>query len=216
MDDSHPYRSMSIDQPIPEISLFQTLTLKLQGQGHECGQRARSYNRPSISLIRFLFISHQSDQQFLRYGCLEIWHSIPDIQQMHFLFISHQSDQPLLGYSAKSVWPWKTYIRMLKENSLHKVFNSISPKSDQVISMIRGINIPSFIVIRWLVGTLSWRQSKYLLITISSFIQTYIFLVQIYNVWHNQFRRQRQNSLQCRTRRRKRTKNIESRQTCVT
>ena len=118
--------------PIPEIKLFQTLTLKLQGQGHGCGQRARSYNqcwgqfrscnsnsnsgktkiynsnsnsmtcnsnsnstasnsnsnsgigigyainsnsgidpnpaynRLSIILTHLLFISHQSDQQFLR------------------------------------------------------------------------------------------------------------------------------------------------------
>ena len=29
MDDSHPFRSMSIGRPIPEIKLFQTLTLKL-------------------------------------------------------------------------------------------------------------------------------------------------------------------------------------------
>ena len=40
--------------------------LKLQGQGHGCGQRARSYNRPSIIWTHFLFISHQSEQQFLR------------------------------------------------------------------------------------------------------------------------------------------------------
>ena len=36
MDDSYPFRTMSIGRPIPEITLFQTLTLKfqLQGQGH--------------------------------------------------------------------------------------------------------------------------------------------------------------------------------------
>ena len=50
MDDSHPFRSMSIGRPIPDIRLF------------ECGQRARSYSRPSILLIRFIFISHQSVQ----------------------------------------------------------------------------------------------------------------------------------------------------------
>ena len=54
MDDSHPFRSLSIGRPIPEIKLFQTMTLKLQGQGHGCGQRARSYNRPSIILTHFL------------------------------------------------------------------------------------------------------------------------------------------------------------------
>ena len=51
--------------------LFQTLTLKLQGQGHGCGQRARSYGQPSILSIRFLFISHQSDQKFLWYNYFE-------------------------------------------------------------------------------------------------------------------------------------------------
>ena len=42
MINSHPFRSMSIRSPIPEIRLFQTLTLKLQGQNHGYGQRARS------------------------------------------------------------------------------------------------------------------------------------------------------------------------------
>ena len=119
MDDSHPFRSMSIGHPIPEIRLFQTLTLKLQGQGHGCGQRARSYNQPSILLICFLFISHQSIQQFLRYSYFEIWpwniqgqghewgqrsrsHIIPSIQLMHFLFVSHQLPKP------KIYFPWRT------------------------------------------------------------------------------------------------------------
>ena len=53
--------------------LFQTQTLKLQGLGHGCGQRAKSYSQPSILLIRFPFISHQSDQQFLRYSYFNIW-----------------------------------------------------------------------------------------------------------------------------------------------
>ena len=38
IDDSHPLPSMQIDPPIAEIKLFQILNLKLQGQGHECGQ----------------------------------------------------------------------------------------------------------------------------------------------------------------------------------
>ena len=42
------------------------LKFQLQSQGHGCGQRARSYNRPSIILPHLVFISHQSDQQFLR------------------------------------------------------------------------------------------------------------------------------------------------------
>ena len=57
------FHSLSIGHPIPEIRLFQTLTLKFQGQGHRCGQWSRSYSQPSILLIHFLFISHQSDQK---------------------------------------------------------------------------------------------------------------------------------------------------------
>ena len=45
---------------IPFVPL-QTLTLKLQGQSHGCGQRARPYSQPSIYFICFLFVSHQSD-----------------------------------------------------------------------------------------------------------------------------------------------------------
>ena len=43
MINSHPFCSMLIDPPIPKIRLFQTLTLKLQGQGHGYGQSVRSH-----------------------------------------------------------------------------------------------------------------------------------------------------------------------------
>ena len=112
---------------------FQTLTLLFKGQGHGCGQRARSYNRPSIILMHFLFISHQSDQQFLRESYFKIWpwniqgqgyewgqrsrsHIVPSIQPMHFLFTSHESDKPFLRYGQNSVWPWKNTSEMFKEN----------------------------------------------------------------------------------------------------
>ena len=64
---------MSIGRPTPRIRLFQALTLKFQSQGHGCGQKARSYSRPSILLIHFLFISHQSEKQFLRYSYFAMW-----------------------------------------------------------------------------------------------------------------------------------------------
>ena len=52
-------------QPHSWDKLFQTLTLKLQGEGHWCDQRSKSCSHPSIILSHFLFISHQSDQQFM-------------------------------------------------------------------------------------------------------------------------------------------------------
>ena len=61
MIDSYPFRSMSISLPILEIRLFQNLTLKLQGKGHGCDQRASSYGWSSIYLICFLFVTHQPD-----------------------------------------------------------------------------------------------------------------------------------------------------------
>ena len=46
--DSHPF--------IPEIHVFQSLTLKMQGQGHGCGQRWRSYDQASNGFT--FFTSH--------------------------------------------------------------------------------------------------------------------------------------------------------------
>ena len=71
--DSHPFCSVSIIPLIPQIRLFQTLTLKLQGQGHGCGQRSRSHSSPSIQPMHLLFVSYQSDQIFLRYVQYSVW-----------------------------------------------------------------------------------------------------------------------------------------------
>ena len=117
MDDWHSFHYMSISCPIPDIRLFQTLTLKLEGQGHGCGQSIRSYGQPSILSTHSLFFSHQSDQQFLRYSYFEIqpwkiqgqgheWgqrsrsHSRPSIQLMHFLF-GFTSIRPTIP----EIWP---------------------------------------------------------------------------------------------------------------
>ena len=145
MDDSNPFPSMSISHPISEIRLLETLTLKLQGQGHGCGQRARSYSWPSILLTRFLFISHKSDQQFLRYNCFKIWpwniqgqghewgqmsraHIIPSIQPMHFLFVSHQSDQLFLRHGKTNVWPYKNISDIFKTICQNNSFQQNFPK----------------------------------------------------------------------------------------
>ena len=99
---------------IPQIRLFQILTLKLQVQGHGWGQRTRAYTQLSIWLICFLFGWHQSDNKSWYSAFLNLtlknqrsrsWvrsksrsHSSPSIQPMHLLFVSHQSDQPFLRY----------------------------------------------------------------------------------------------------------------------
>ena len=121
------------DVPFHEIRLLQTLTLKLQSQGHGCDQRAKSYSQPSILLTRFLFISHQSDQQFLRYSCFEIWpwniqgqghewgkkvkvtyctQYPTDALPFNFTSIG----QPFLRYDQNSFWPWRNTSEIFKHD----------------------------------------------------------------------------------------------------
>ena len=50
--DSHPFGSMSIGPPIPEIQHFQSLTLKIQGQGHSSQGWGQLHNINSNSNSR--------------------------------------------------------------------------------------------------------------------------------------------------------------------
>ena len=71
--DSHPFRSMSIGPPIPEIQHFQHLTLKIQGQGHEWGERWKPQHGSNILTTHIPFIPCQSGIPFLRYDFFKIW-----------------------------------------------------------------------------------------------------------------------------------------------
>ena len=110
MDDSHPFCSMSIGRSIHEIRLFQTLTLKLQSQGHGCDQRANHIVSPvSYWLASFSFHINQTNNSWdtaiskfdLEISKVKVMseakrsrsHIVPSIQPMHFLFVSHQLDK---------------------------------------------------------------------------------------------------------------------------
>ena len=71
--DSHPFHSMSIGHPIPEIRLFRNLTLKIQGQGQGWGQSWKSQRGCNILSTHILFIPCQSALPFLRYSISKIW-----------------------------------------------------------------------------------------------------------------------------------------------
>ena len=71
--DSHPFNCMSIGHPIPEIRLFQNFTLKIQGQGHEWGERWKSQSGCNILSTHNHFVPCQSALPFLRYRILKIW-----------------------------------------------------------------------------------------------------------------------------------------------
>ena len=68
--DSHPFGSMSIGPPIPEIQNFQSLTLKIQGQGHSW----TSQRRYTTLSIHILFVPCQSALPFMGYSYFKIWH----------------------------------------------------------------------------------------------------------------------------------------------
>ena len=71
--DSHLFRSMSIGHPLPEIRLFQNLTLKIQGQGHGWGQSWKAQSGCNILLTHIPFVPCQSALPFLRYIIFKIW-----------------------------------------------------------------------------------------------------------------------------------------------
>ena len=125
----HDYEWMTHILFVPcqsEIRLFQTLTLKLQGQGHRGWSKGKV-----IQLAQYLINSlpfHFTSIRPTRYSYIEIWpwniqgqghewghqsrsHIIPSIKLMHFLFVSHQSNQPFLRYR-----PWKNKSEFFKEN----------------------------------------------------------------------------------------------------
>ena len=70
--DSHPFNSMSIGHPIPEIWLFQNLTLKIQGQGLGWGEHWKSQSGCNILLTHIPFVPCQSAFPFLRYSIFRI------------------------------------------------------------------------------------------------------------------------------------------------
>ena len=64
---------MSIGHPIPEMWLFQNLTLKIRGQGHGWVEHWKSQSGCNILSIHIPFVPCQSALPFLRYSIFKIW-----------------------------------------------------------------------------------------------------------------------------------------------
>ena len=69
----HPFHYMSISHPIPEIRLFQNLTLNIQGQGHGWGERWKSQSGCDILSTHMPFVPCQLALPFLTYSIFKIW-----------------------------------------------------------------------------------------------------------------------------------------------
>ena len=96
LDYSHPFPSMSIGRPIPDIRLSQTQPLKPPSPRSWVWSKARSCNQPSNLLIPFLFIlasirpilDIELFRNFtLKQGQCHQWGQ-KSRSPMHFLFIS--------------------------------------------------------------------------------------------------------------------------------
>ena len=104
------------------------------------GKGQKYPSQRSVLLTHFLGVSHQ--------GILSTpvpfvaWQSIW-LQLTHFLFVSHQLDQPFLRYGKYNVGLQKTNLKFYAKNRLKFFFSRISPKFNQVESMIRGIYLQS-------------------------------------------------------------------------
>ena len=123
--DSHPFGSMLIGPPIPEIQHFQTLTLKIQGQGHS----SRSQRRYTTLSIHIPFVPCGSGIPFLSYDFFENltlkikgqghgWGQVQsgsNILSIHIPFVPCQSALPFLRYSIFKIWPWKSRVKVMGE-----------------------------------------------------------------------------------------------------
>ena len=127
--DSHPFRSMSIEHPVPELWLFQNLTLKIKGQGHGWGHSSKSQGGSNILSTHIPFIPCQFGIPLLSYDFFQNltlkfkgqgygwghssksqWGS--NILSTNIPFVPCQSALPFLKYSIFGIWPWKSRVKI--------------------------------------------------------------------------------------------------------
>ena len=162
---------MPIGPPVPELRLLQTWTLKLQGQGHGCGQWARLCSQPTSFSLHINQNNNSWDTAILKFdlekskvkvmgevkGQGPIVHPVSNWCNyflFHFTRTNHSSDM------ANSVWSSQNTSKFFFKFA-KKVPTKISPKSRQVINMTGWIKLWSFVVIRWVVLTLLCRQTNF-------------------------------------------------------
>ena len=130
--DSHPFRSMSFGHPIPELWLFENLTLKIKGQGHGWGHSSKSQCGSNILLAHIPFIPCQSGIWFPSYDFFKIWLWKSSVNVMgevtvqsynvdltsyrltSFSFHVNQTSDSWVTTFFK-IWPWKSRVKVMGE-----------------------------------------------------------------------------------------------------
>ena len=115
---------MLIGPPIPEIQLFQDLTMKIQGQAHGWGQSSKSQYESSIPSTHISLVPCQSALLFMRYSIFKVWpwkskdkvtaqgHKVGITLSTHIPFVPCLSDLLFLGYSYFKIWRWKFKVKV--------------------------------------------------------------------------------------------------------
>ena len=124
--DSHPFGSMLIGPPIPEIQHFQTLTLKIQGQGHS----SRSQRRYTTLSIHIPFVPCGSGIPFLSYDFFENltlkikgqghgWGQVQShnvgLTSYRLTSLSFHVKRPSQSWVTTffKIWPWKSRVKVM-------------------------------------------------------------------------------------------------------
>ena len=122
--DSHPFRYRSICPPIPDIWLFQNLTMEILGERHNL----RWHDGPNI-LSSHPFCSMSVDPPISEIQLFQNWpwkskvkviyrwgqssrsHSGCNIQSTHILFVPCWLTFTFLRYSYFNIWLWKSKVK---------------------------------------------------------------------------------------------------------
>ena len=153
--DSHQFRSMSIGHPIPEIGLFQNLTLKIQDQGHRRGEHWKSQH--SVNSNPFCSrsicppipeIQHFQNLTLKILGQGHGWsgnsksQSGCNILLTHIPFVPCQSAIPFLRYNFFKFWPWKSKVKVMGEVDIKKSQHGSNILSTHILLIPCKLAIP--------------------------------------------------------------------------
>ena len=149
---------MLIGPPIPEMQLFEKLTLKIQGQGHGWGHSSKSRCESNILSIHFfsrsMSIWHPTAELGLfqnltlkfksqghRWGHSAKSQCGYNILSTHIHFVSRQSGIPFLIYDFFKIWPWKSEVKVMSEVTVQS--HNVGLTSYRLSSLSFHVNRPS-------------------------------------------------------------------------
>ena len=149
---------MSIGHPIPELRLFQNLTLKIKGQGHGWCHSSKSQCGSNILSAHIPFIPCQSDIPFLSHDFFKIWPWKSRVKVMGEVTVqSHNVGLAFYWLTSLSfhvnqashswvttflkIWPWKSRVKVMGGVTVQS--HNVGLTSYRFTSLLFHVNRPS-------------------------------------------------------------------------